>query len=177
MFTWVAEPPLDSPRKVLRAYKFFRKELDADLKNGLNAARFLQVILNVFQVVFINLDQKESPYRIFESLNAKGKPLTQGDLIRNYVAMRLPSLTQEKAFTSSWEPLEDLPKESRLVGKIPELTAFVRHYLAMHSGVLCSEGHNPHAVAVTCGQLVRTSQLCGTSTRSTHVFPTATIPV
>jgi uncharacterized protein with ParB-like and HNH nuclease domain len=49
-------------------------------------------------MVFINLETSESPYRIFESLNAKGKPLTQADLIRNYVAMRLPAADQERLF-------------------------------------------------------------------------------
>ncbi|MFN0054412.1 MAG: DUF262 domain-containing protein [Planctomycetales bacterium] len=103
--------------------------------------RFLQVVINAFQVVFVELDQKESPYRIFESLNAKGKPLTQADLVRNYVAMKLPAVRQEKVFTDSWRRAEDLLQETRKVGRLPELTAFLRHYLAMRTGILCDENH------------------------------------
>jgi uncharacterized protein with ParB-like and HNH nuclease domain len=108
---------------------------------GLNPEKFLQVIINAFQVVFVNLDQKESPYRIFESLNAKGKPLTQADLVRNYVAMKLPASGQEKIFRESWSTVEDLLQERRKVGRLPELTAFLRHYLAIRTGILCDETH------------------------------------
>jgi uncharacterized protein with ParB-like and HNH nuclease domain len=127
--------------KITLAYRFFERELTSRMSDGLNPERLLQVILNAFQVVFINLNANESPYRIFESLNAKGKPLTQGDLVRNYIAMALPATSQERAFTRSWSRVEDLLQESRKVGRLTELTSFLRHYLAMHSGVLCDESH------------------------------------
>ena len=34
-------------------------------------------------------DADDNPYLVFESLNAKGRPLTQADLIRNYFFMRI----------------------------------------------------------------------------------------
>jgi hypothetical protein len=40
-------------------------------------------LINAFQVAFITLDQRESPYRIFESLTS-GKPLTQLIWFANY---------------------------------------------------------------------------------------------
>jgi uncharacterized protein with ParB-like and HNH nuclease domain len=123
------------------AYQYFERELAARLKGGVNAEKLLQVLINSLQVVFINLDQAESPYRIFESLNAKGKPLTQADLVRNYVAMRLPASHQERVFTESWSKVEELLQETRYVGRLTELTAFLRHYLAMVTGHLCEEQH------------------------------------
>ena len=39
------------------------------------------------QVVSIVLDADDNPYLVFESLNAKGRPLTQADLIRNYLSL------------------------------------------------------------------------------------------
>jgi hypothetical protein len=130
-----------SESRIPLAFTYFSKEIQSHLQEGLDPERFLQVLVTAFQVVFINLDPRDSPYRIFESLNAKGKPLTQGDLIRNYVAMRLPAARQEEAFVKSWRPIEELLKETRKVGRLPELTAFIRHYLAVHSSVLCEEGH------------------------------------
>jgi uncharacterized protein with ParB-like and HNH nuclease domain len=132
-------PPNDS--KIPIAYRFFETELAAKLVDSLNPEKLLQVLINAFQVVFVNLDQRESPYRIFESLNAKGKPLTQADLVRNYVAMKLPAAWQERIFTDSWSRVEELLQETRYVGRLPELTAFLRHYLAMKTGILCDEKH------------------------------------
>jgi uncharacterized protein with ParB-like and HNH nuclease domain len=127
--------------KINLAYRYFREQLIPKLAENLNPEKLLNVILNSFQVVFVNLNQNESPYRIFESLNAKGKPLTQADLVRNYIAMRLPSTRQERVFTEHWSRVEELLQETRYVGRLPELTAFLRHYLAMTSGVLCDETH------------------------------------
>jgi uncharacterized protein with ParB-like and HNH nuclease domain len=135
------ESPPPNSSKIPQAFKFFHAELQRRFSDGLKADKLLHVLINALQVVFITLDQKESPYRIFESLNAKGKPLTQADLVRNYVAMKLPASHQEKLFTESWSVVEELLQESRTVGRLPELTAFLRHYLAMKTGVLCDEGH------------------------------------
>lgn len=121
-----------------------RKDLSQKIASSeIMAEQFLIVLSNCFQVVFIDLNKDESPYKIFESLNAKGKPLSQADLVRNYIAMKLPTAQQEKVFTDQWEKIENLLQEKRTVGKsgLGELTAFIRHYLAMCSRVLCSEEH------------------------------------
>lgn len=55
--------------------------------------------------------------------------------------MRLPSARQERVFTEHWSRVEELLQETRYVGRLPELTAFLRHYLAMTSGILCDETH------------------------------------
>lgn len=123
------------------AFQFFRQEVAARIKTGLDVDKLFQVIIHAFQVVFVNLGHGESPYRIFESLNAKGKPLTQADLVRNYVAMTLPTGRQERLFTECWMPIEEMLQERRTVGRLPELTAFLRHYLAMMTGILCDEDH------------------------------------
>src|SRR5262249_15315843 len=107
----------------------------------MTAEALVTILTTSFKTVFINLDANESPYRIFESLNAKGKPLTQGDLIRNYVAMRLPVAEQEQLFNDFWSRIEDLLQEQRVVGRIGELTAFFRHYLSMTGGALVNEKH------------------------------------
>lgn len=134
----------ETESKIPLAYQYFYKELDKLFKSEtIEPEKLLLILSNCFQVVFIELNKDESPYKIFESLNAKGKPLSQADLVRNYVAMKLPTAKQEKVFTEHWEKIENLLQESRTVGKsrIGELTAFLRHYLATHSRGLCSEAH------------------------------------
>ncbi len=107
----------------------------------INIEKFFIVLVNCFQLVLIELNRDESPYRIFESLNAKGKRLSQADLVRNYIAMKLPAAKQEAIFTSAWEVIESLLQEKRTVARLGELTAFIRHYLAMETNILCSEEH------------------------------------
>lgn len=138
------ETPSSIESTIPEAYTYLRSQLNEKIKAGsIQPETLYAVISNCFQVVFIKLNHDESPYRIFESLNAKGKPLSQADLVRNYIAMKLPTQDQEIVFKNHWEKIEDLLQEKRTVGKsrIGELTAFLRHYLAMASRVLCSQEH------------------------------------
>ncbi len=138
------EPLPDS--RITQAYHFFLKELNQRLHSSattLDPDRLFLVLTQTFQVVFIDLNRDENPYQIFESLNGKGKPLSQADLVRNYIAMRLSPQSQEKVFHGQWAVIEEKLRDQRIVGRsrLGELTAFLRHYMAMHSGVLCSEEH------------------------------------
>lgn len=137
------ENPHQTESGIPKAYEYFYHEIESKVNKGeLDIGSFFTVLQNSFQVVFIELNKNESPYHIFESLNAKGKPLTQPDLVRNYMAMMLPTSHQETAFTK-WEKIEKLLQEDRKVGKsnLGELTAFIRHYLAMKTRNLCAESH------------------------------------
>ncbi|MCC6526980.1 MAG: DUF4268 domain-containing protein [Polyangiaceae bacterium] len=80
-------------------------------------------------LVSIILDEKDNPHRIFESLNGKGRPLSQADLIRNYFFMRLPEREHERAYIDVWRPMQ------RRLGE-ENLTPFVRHYLTRFVGVV-----------------------------------------
>lgn len=144
------------------AYEFFYRKLEGSLRaDEIDPDRFTNALLNSFQVVFISLNSDESPYKIFESLNAKGKDLTQADLVRNYIAMKLPLESQEKAFKKYWEPIETRLQEQRSVGKsrIGELTAFIRHYLAMCSRNLCSKENIYERFRNRCENLQEDSEL------------------
>lgn len=127
-----------------RAYTYLKTHLDNRFKSdGIDPNRLFNVLMTSLQVVFINLNQSERPYEIFESLNYKGKSLTQADLVRNYIAMKLPPERQEPVFTELWSPIEEMLLEKRTVGRsrLGELTAFLRHYFAYLSGVLINEEH------------------------------------
>jgi uncharacterized protein with ParB-like and HNH nuclease domain len=126
------------------AYQYYRSLMQQGLQNGeIDAERLFLVIINSLQVVFINLNNDERPYQIFESLNAKGKDLTQADLVRNYIAMKLPENRQQEIFENHWSKIENSLQEKRQVGRsgLGELTAFLRHYLAFRNGVLGNEKH------------------------------------
>jgi uncharacterized protein with ParB-like and HNH nuclease domain len=136
--------PINVDSKIPQAHAYFQKELGVRYKKEqFDPNQLFIVLMTCLQVVFIDLNQNERPYEIFESLNFKGKTLTQADLVRNYIAMKLPEQEQTQVFESYWAPIEEMLQERRTVGRsrLGELTAFLRHYLAYHAGALCNEEH------------------------------------
>ncbi|EIJ41704.1 hypothetical protein BegalDRAFT_0793 [Beggiatoa alba B18LD] len=103
--------------KIIRCYRFFEKKL-ATVDN---LEKLSQIISHQLIVVSIVLDPNENPHLVFESLNARGKPLTQADLIRNYFFMRIDIEKQETIFKQHWQPMQDALGEA--------LTEYIRHYL------------------------------------------------
>ncbi len=111
-----------------QAFDFFRKRLkgtDSD-GNAIDLDRMAETLKNRLTVVAIHLGDTDDPYLIFESLNAKGSPLTQADLIRNYILLRLHAHEQQRAYETAWLPMQTL-----LPGE--HLAEFMRHYM-MQSG-------------------------------------------
>ena len=106
-----------------KAYQYLRQKIqDGDSDgNPIDASRLLDTIEHKLVIVNINLSETEDPYLIFESLNAKGSPLTQADLVRNYFLMRFTVGTQEEIYKELWLPMQ------RRLGD--NLTEFMRHYL------------------------------------------------
>jgi uncharacterized protein with ParB-like and HNH nuclease domain len=130
--------------KIPDSFNYFYKELSSRItQEQIDPELFFIVLTTCLQAVFIDLDKGERPYEIFESLNFKGKTLSQADLVRNYIAMKLPQADQASIFHSFWSPIEEMLQEKRTVGRsrLGELTAFLRHYLAYLSGVLINEDH------------------------------------
>lgn len=120
------EPVTDSDSRVAKAYAWFQKKLKS--RGAPDAERLASIILRRLSLVSIVLDHDDNPHLIFESLNYKGEPLTQGDLIRNYFLMRVPVAEQEKLFQRCWEPMQLRLRE--------ELSEFVRHFLMRQGSVV-----------------------------------------
>ncbi len=62
-------------------------------------------MLSGLTLVSVTTAQDDNVYRIFESLNNTGLKLTQGDLLRNYLFMRLPT-RGEVLYETVWLPLQ-----------------------------------------------------------------------
>lgn len=97
-----AEAPIDhdelvhSQSRLARAHAYFTSEvsewLSASTDGFTERAQVLTVVLTRgLQLVAINLTINENSQEIFETLNARGTPLTAADLIRNFVFQRLAS--------------------------------------------------------------------------------------
>jgi len=101
--------------QIQEAYKFFEGQLKKpilDLDIMLDYAKFKTVILERLVLVNITTDNNDNPYLIFESLNNKGEELTQADLVRNYIFMKLPTEERDEVYNSQWLPLQDSFKKN-----------------------------------------------------------------
>ncbi|HEY9666282.1 MAG TPA: DUF262 domain-containing protein, partial [Coleofasciculaceae cyanobacterium] len=102
----------ESTSLIYEAFKFFCNQLkNGDIEEdnaSIDLAKFKNVVLEKLTLVSITLDDRDNPYIIFESLNHKGAPLTQADLVRNYLFMKLTDKEQrEEAYEKIWLPLQD----------------------------------------------------------------------
>lgn len=96
--------------RIYEAYDFFKKQLKEPIfeeEVPLDLARFKTVILERLLLVNITSDEQDNPYLIFESLNYKGQELSQADLVRNYIFMRLPHERREEIYRNKWLPLQE----------------------------------------------------------------------
>jgi hypothetical protein len=106
----------DADARMVQAHAYFKEACDAWLAGGGSAsvslqdrARALVDAVSVrLQVVVIDLQPDEDAQEIFETLNARGTPLTAADLIKNFVFQRLdlPAEEQEKVYREYWEQFE-----------------------------------------------------------------------
>nr|WP_285554902.1 DUF262 domain-containing protein [Streptomyces hygroscopicus] len=93
---------------VATAYAFFRKKLvEADDPAApQDVFRIEQAITSRLTLVAVTAERGDNVHRIFESLNNTGLKLSQADLLRNYLFMRLGS-RGEHIYEAYWLPLQD----------------------------------------------------------------------
>ena len=75
------------------------------------------------EIINITLNQDDNPQLIFESLNSTGVALSEGDKIRNFILMGLPSKQQAEFYEKYWNEIE--------VCTDYDVSLFVRDYLSV----------------------------------------------
>ena len=86
----------DQNSNVLKAFNIIKKEL-TEWKHKYTFEQILGAI-DKFKIVWIQLDKKEDPQQVFESINSTGVNLTAADLIRNFVLMNKDDVTQTRIY-------------------------------------------------------------------------------
>ena len=117
-----------------KAYHYFFKRIQGLLKSKTEqeARNFFDLVRSRLEFVSITLDS-ENPYQIFKSLNSTGVDLSEGDLIRNFVFMHVPTVQQDQFDDDLWKPLEQRFEytEGKLAGQLDgrAFSGFFRDYL------------------------------------------------
>lgn len=92
---------------IIDAHDFFKCQVERWLDGRDDPPSFasgLRVVLaRMLQVVVIDLDANAEPQIIFETLNARGTPLLQADLVRNYMILKAKAeRLDEDEFNRNW---------------------------------------------------------------------------
>lgn len=96
--------PFPSSTRIKENYNLFKELISGYPKDK---RLIFQGLLKLL-VVDIALDRnQDNPQLIFESMNSKGKPLSQADLIRNFVLMGLSPEEQKRLYEDLWYPMEE----------------------------------------------------------------------
>jgi uncharacterized protein with ParB-like and HNH nuclease domain/predicted transport protein len=125
------EYPKEYSLRIKRIFEYFKDKINAlseeEIKNICNG------LLKLF-IVDISLDRDhDNPQLIFESMNSTGKDLSQADLIRNFMLMRLDVEIQKKLYEYYWHPMEvEFGQEAYTT----YFDSFMRHYLTMKTGTI-----------------------------------------
>lgn len=111
-----AEPPVDytavadPESQIVRAHSYFTSEVaqwlgDTTSDDFADRAEALATVLQThLQLVTIELTAAENSQEIFETLNARGTPLTAADLVRNFVFQRIEAEggDAKRAYDETW---------------------------------------------------------------------------
>ena len=117
--------PMDCSKQVINNLRYFEDQLKSNNIDLDHVCRGIRRLV----VVEISLSAADdNPQLIFESLNSKGRELSQSDLIRNYVLMRQPKITQDELYIGYWKPLEDIFRDLPDENTFDE---FMRHFLTL----------------------------------------------
>lgn len=83
----------------------------------------LYTAITRLEIINITLNKDDNPQLIFESLNSTGLALSEGDKIRNFILMGLPTKEQNDYYEKYWNRIE--------VCTNYDVSAFVRDYLSV----------------------------------------------
>jgi hypothetical protein len=146
-----ATPPVDydalghSGERMVDAHRFFSRAarewlaLEGSDRVQARAAAVESVVRDLLQMVVIDLGVDENAQEIFETLNARGAPLTSADLIKNFIFQRLlergPNV--EQAYETNWKDFETWFWETEVsAGRLrqPRSAIFLNQWLVARTG-------------------------------------------
>ena len=116
-----SELPKQPSDRIIENYEYFRDKIREE-----DPAHVYRGIGRLV-IVDVTLDRNtDDPQLIFESLNSTGVNLSESDLIRNFLLMRLPEAEQTLLYNNYWSKIEELFRGSEKI-----FDAYARDYLAL----------------------------------------------
>ncbi len=124
---------------IVRAHEFFKLQVDQWLNAEpeaveARAGALEHAVTNLLELVVIDLEQSDDPHVIFETLNARGTPLLQSDLIKNMVLYEADkSGVDPEEASGLWEFQGDWWRREIRQGRLvrPRIDVFLNYWMVM----------------------------------------------
>ncbi|WP_368901807.1 DUF262 domain-containing protein [Oceanobacillus oncorhynchi] len=120
------EPKTKSQKRIYNAYYYLYNKLTDELRKMTNTEQKFAILneyyehfVNHFKVMYVETNELEEAFIIFESLNARGKGLETSDLLKNHIFKN--SKSQINYVKDTWEKMQSIVDNS-------DITKFIRHY-------------------------------------------------
>lgn len=121
----------DEERQIEFVYKYFKGVVEDSLGRLGSVKKKVEYLDKVrdaaldLKVVFIELDEEDSAYVVFETMNTRGLDLSISDMIKNYIFKCMVSVRKVDYIKSDWQDFVDLIEKSERKLK---LSNFLHHY-------------------------------------------------
>lgn len=122
-----------SGKAISDCFEFFYSELKSRIRNDMSVLSSYRDVLYEIRYIDIVAEADEDAYTIFEVLNARGLPLTDFELLRNYL-LRYASDSQKMKVKDKLVILEEL------LGSSSEM--FLKHYVLHKYGAKTDKNDN-----------------------------------
>lgn len=127
--------------RIVRAHQFFKLQVEHWLDErpeeaGIRAGALESTVTHLLQLVVIDLGINDEPHIIFETLNARGTPLLQSDLIKNMV-LHKAGIEESESNSNKISRLWDFPEDwwraeiGRGGNRNPRIDVFLNYWLIM----------------------------------------------
>lgn len=143
---------------VARAWRIVRRRVDAgnvqSLIEGLHRLRVIAIGLE---------DHRDDAQQIFESLNTTGKPLTEGEKVKNWLLMGLSEDVQNELHDEHWLTIEGVLSARHDAARIDEFLCDVMRWRTgrMVAGNRTYDEFRRWAIREGCDNPARRPELCG----------------
>lgn len=128
---------------IVQAHDYFQLQIEEWLRSGAEETSLLSraletTLAGLLNLVVIDLEGSDDAHVIFETLNARGTPLIDSDLIKNYFLYHVQQDggSQKEQYERVWKPLDDRwwraeVRQGRLVR--PKLDVYLNYWLTMRT--------------------------------------------
>ena len=93
----------DESQLLIEGYGYFKEQME-------KVPTSVDIVMKGFDnlsVVAVELEDDDAPQQVFESFNAKGRPLSTIDLLRNVVMEKFEATEQTRLFEQYWLPIDE----------------------------------------------------------------------
>ena len=128
---------------IVEAHKFFKLQvdqwLDAQEENQEHAAAALEfAVTQLLELVVIDLSSSDDPHVIFETLNARGTPLLESDLMKNMILYEAGQYGLPNGGTNTtdlWDFSENWWRQEVQQGRLlrPRIDVFLNYWLVLRT--------------------------------------------